>query len=264
MTRPLAPRVPKPRNPGRAPLPSPRSALLAAAAVALVFALLTLLHSPTTIGASAPAAASSYSVQITNYAYSPASINVNEGDTITWTNQDTVPHTVTTSSGPQTLSSPDLSKGQSWSFTFTQPGTYSYYCAVHPYMRAQVIVRAPAPATSAAAPVTTRAAAQPQTTYVVRTRTSQAAVAPVVHPSTKPASSAASASASAAPSATSSSSAAAVVQSQNVAADSNIRTLSPVLLLGGLAAAIAVFCLLLVGSRAAAPRPDSHVDTDDS
>src|SRR5207253_313130 len=65
------------------------------------------------------------------------------------TNQDTAPHTVTTTSGPQSLNSPYLSKGQSWSYTFSVPGTYQYYCTVHPEMRARVIVRAPAPATTA-------------------------------------------------------------------------------------------------------------------
>jgi amicyanin len=206
---------------------------------ALAVAFLVLFQAPS------PAAAASFSVQIENYAFAPSSITVDVGDTITWTNDDTAPHTITTSSGPQTLSSPYLSKGQSWSFTFTTPGTYSYYCAVHPYMRAQVIVRAPASATRRAVVThaATSAAPEPQRTYV-RYTTSHAAAAPVRLPSTK----AASPSASASPISTGSP--ATQVEQQSVADSSNIRTLSPVLLLGGLTAAIAVFCLLLIGSRA--------------
>jgi len=237
-----------------------RAFTAAAAACAIAFTFLALLHAPATIGATAPAAASSYSVQIANYAYSPSSITVDEGDTITWTNEDTAPHTVTTSSGPQALNSPTLSKGQSWSFTFTKPGTYVYYCAVHPYMRAQVIVRAPAPA-----PATTRAATSHAATSATHRsqpthgeHTTRAAVAPVGLPSTKPAAASTAASASPTPSA------AAQVQDEQAAATSNIRTLSPVLLLGGLTAAIAVFCLLLVGSRAAVARADPPGDADDS
>jgi amicyanin len=228
---------------------------LSAVALAVAFAFLALLHAPT------QAAAASYSVQIANYAYSPSSITVNVGDTVTWTNDDTAPHTVTTSSGPQSLSSPDLSKGQSWSFTFTAPGTYSYYCAVHPYMRAQVIVRAASVATThAAVAPATSAAPEPQRTYVLYT--SRAAAAPVGLPSTKPASSPPSASASASVSASASAAPTtnAQVDQQQVADSSNIRALSPVLLLGGLTAAIAVFCLLLVGSRAASARPDPDSD----
>ena len=212
---------------------------------ALAVAFLVLFQAPS------PAAAASFSVQIENYAYAPSSITVDVGDSITWTNDDTAPHTITTSSGPRTLSSPYLSKGQSWSFTFTTPGTYSYYCAVHPYMRAQVIVRAPAAATTQAVAThaATSAAPEPRRTYVHYT-TSHAA-APVALPSsTRPPSASPSASASTSASTNSTGSPATQVEQQSVADSSNIRTLSPVLLLGGLTAAIAVFCLLLIGSRA--------------
>ena len=79
-------------------------------------------------------------VAIKNYAFAPASLSVPVGTTVTWTNDDTAPHTVTVSSGPVTFSSPTLQKGDTYTFTFTTPGTYSYYCAVHPSMVAKVIV----------------------------------------------------------------------------------------------------------------------------
>jgi plastocyanin len=104
-----------------------------------------LLANPATAGAAAPLAATmapsnAVKVAIKNYAFSPASLAISVGQTVTWTNEDTAPHTVTVSSGPQTFSSPELSTGDTYSFTFTKAGTYSYYCAVHPSMTAAVIV----------------------------------------------------------------------------------------------------------------------------
>lgn len=87
-------------------------------------------------------AATTHAVKISNYAFAPKSLTVYVGDKVTWTNEDTAPHTVTTTSGPARISSPNLSKGQSFSYTFTKAGTYSYYCAVHPDMTATVTVLA--------------------------------------------------------------------------------------------------------------------------
>ncbi|HJQ42750.1 MAG TPA: cupredoxin family copper-binding protein [Jatrophihabitantaceae bacterium] len=83
---------------------------------------------------------SGVSVAIKNYAFSPATLSVGVGSTVTWTNDDTAPHTVTVSSGPVKFASPTLQKGDTYSFTFTTPGTYSYYCAVHPSMTGSVVV----------------------------------------------------------------------------------------------------------------------------
>ncbi|WP_431879235.1 cupredoxin domain-containing protein, partial [Amycolatopsis sacchari] len=79
-------------------------------------------------------------MEIKNYAYSPASLTVAVGDTVTWTNEDVAPHTVTVSNGPVKFNSPNLQQGQSFTYTFTQEGTYDYYCAVHPDMKATVTV----------------------------------------------------------------------------------------------------------------------------
>ncbi|HEX8034341.1 MAG TPA: cupredoxin family copper-binding protein [Ktedonobacterales bacterium] len=77
-------------------------------------------------------------VQIVNFAYTPANIQVKAGTTVTWTNQDTAPHSVTFKNGMK--DSGILQKGQTFSYTFTTPGTYQYYCTVHPYMTAIVTV----------------------------------------------------------------------------------------------------------------------------
>ena len=75
---------------------------------------------------------------IQNLAYRPANIQVRVGTTVTWTNQDNVPHSVTFKNGMK--DSGLLSQGQSFSYTFNTPGTYQYYCTVHPYMVATVTV----------------------------------------------------------------------------------------------------------------------------
>lgn len=93
-------------------------------------------------GSTVVAPSSKVAVKIQMYAFSPAALTVTQGTAVTWTNYDTAPHTVTVSSGPVTFSSPELQKGQSFTYTFTTPGTYSYYCAVHPDMTASVTVKA--------------------------------------------------------------------------------------------------------------------------
>jgi len=73
-----------------------------------------------------------------NFAYQVANIQVRAGTTVTWTNQDNVPHSITFKNGMK--DSGLLSQGQSFSYTFNTPGTYQYYCSVHPYMVATVTV----------------------------------------------------------------------------------------------------------------------------
>ena len=76
--------------------------------------------------------------------FSPTRIQVVLGTTVTWTNQDTVPHNVTIA--PVVMSSSNnwesglLSPGQSFSYTFTSQGTFQYHCQEHPGMTGEVIV----------------------------------------------------------------------------------------------------------------------------
>jgi len=95
-------------------------------------------------------------VEIKNYAYSPAALTVAVGTKVTWTNYDTAPHTVTVDKGPVKFNSPTLQKGDSFTYTFTAAGSYSYYCAVHPDMVASVTVTGSATSTpSSPAPTPT-------------------------------------------------------------------------------------------------------------
>ncbi|MBV2156655.1 cupredoxin family copper-binding protein [Kitasatospora sp. SUK 42] len=86
----------------------------------------------------APAAAQQ--VAIKNFAFSPGTITVSKGTTVTWTNNDTDAHTVT-SSGSSPLNSGTLAKGASYSYTFNTPGTFAYICSIHPFMHGTVVVQ---------------------------------------------------------------------------------------------------------------------------
>ncbi|MFJ9563732.1 cupredoxin family copper-binding protein [Streptomyces fuscichromogenes] len=86
----------------------------------------------------APVAANT--VAIRNFAFSPATLKVRAGTKVTWTNQDTEAHTVT-STGPRgPLHSAALTTRATYSYTFTRPGTYAYLCTIHPFMTATVEV----------------------------------------------------------------------------------------------------------------------------
>jgi amicyanin len=84
-------------------------------------------------------APTSHSMTITGFAFSSPSLTIKKGDTVIWTNQDSVSHTVTGDDGGP--ASPSLAKGQSYSYTFNTAGTYSYHCAVHPNMKGTVAVQ---------------------------------------------------------------------------------------------------------------------------
>jgi plastocyanin len=78
-------------------------------------------------------------VTIDNFSFTPANLSVPVGTTVTWTNQDDMVHTVTSST--RAFSSTGLETGQAFSYAFTTPGTYTYFCSFHPKMTATVIVR---------------------------------------------------------------------------------------------------------------------------
>jgi plastocyanin len=77
-------------------------------------------------------------VTIQNFAFTPASITVPKGTTVTWINQDSADHQI--ASDAQGFTSSSLPKGASYSFKFDTPGTYPYHCSIHPSMKGTVIV----------------------------------------------------------------------------------------------------------------------------
>lgn len=78
-------------------------------------------------------------VVIENFSFVPASLTVKAGTKVTWINKDDVPHTATDTD--KRFNSKTLDTDDQFSFTFQQPGTYNYYCALHPKMTAQIIVK---------------------------------------------------------------------------------------------------------------------------
>jgi plastocyanin len=83
-----------------------------------------------------PAAA----VQIGNFTFNSQMLTVKSGTTVTWTNADDIPHTVVSKDG--VFKSKVLDTGDHFSFTFTKPGQFGYFCSLHPHMTASVIVKA--------------------------------------------------------------------------------------------------------------------------
>ncbi len=82
-------------------------------------------------------------VNIVDFSYDPAMLTVAVGDTVTWTNNDDVPHTVTagTPDSPTgEFDSGEIQPGETFSYTFDTAGTFDYYCTLHPDMMASVTV----------------------------------------------------------------------------------------------------------------------------
>jgi len=77
-------------------------------------------------------------VTIDNFSFTPQTVTIPTGTTVKWTNKDDVPHTVVETN--QKFKSKALDTDETFSFTFTDPGTYEYFCSVHPKMVAKVIV----------------------------------------------------------------------------------------------------------------------------
>ena len=96
---------------------------------------------PTPAIATQQSQAAEVKVTIDNFTYDPPTLTVKPGTKVTWTNRDDVPHTVTSTTRPRTLESPSLDTDQSFSHVFDGPGTYPYFCAVHPKMTGTVIVK---------------------------------------------------------------------------------------------------------------------------
>ena len=100
-----------------------------------------------TVATTAPASASATApagepqVTIDNFAFTPQELTIASGTKVTWLNRDDVPHTATSSDSPPKFNSKALDTDDKFSFVFTTPGTYPYFCAVHPKMTGKIIVK---------------------------------------------------------------------------------------------------------------------------
>ena len=77
--------------------------------------------------------------KIDNFTFEPATLTVKAGTTVTWTNEDDIPHTVVATN--KAFRSKALDTDDKFSFTFTTPGSYEYFCSLHPHMKAVVEVQ---------------------------------------------------------------------------------------------------------------------------
>jgi plastocyanin len=76
-----------------------------------------------------------------SFGFSPSSLSIKAGTTVTWTDKTGAPHTVTSDAGdPASFNGSLGGNGATYSFTFTTPGTYNYHCSIHPYMTATITV----------------------------------------------------------------------------------------------------------------------------
>ena len=106
--------------------------------VAAAFGVVLLVAAATFAARSAPA--TDAEVDIDQFTFLPQRITVKAGTTVTWINEDDVPHTVASSG--KVFKSKALDTADKFSFTFTTPGTYDYFCSVHPHMTGAVVVEA--------------------------------------------------------------------------------------------------------------------------
>jgi len=93
---------------------------------------------PAASASSSSSGSSASAVEIKNFAFSPDSVQIAAGTTVTWTNSDTTAHTVTADDG--SFDSGNLDPGKTFSFTFDKAETFTYHCAIHPNMKATIVV----------------------------------------------------------------------------------------------------------------------------
>jgi amicyanin len=108
-------------------------------------ALLVAVLTAATLFPSMSARAEDATVKIDNFTFAPPSLTVKAGMTVIWRNEDDIPHTVASST--RVFKSKALDTDDNFSFTFTEPGSYEYFCSLHPHMTGKIVVE---PATSAA------------------------------------------------------------------------------------------------------------------
>jgi plastocyanin len=106
---------------------------------ALVLGLAGLGVGAETVSVNAQAKPETMDVKIDNFSFGPAALTVTVGTTVTWTNRDDIPHTVV--NPDKAFKSKVLDTDEKFSFTFSTPGTFTYFCSIHPKMTGTVVVK---------------------------------------------------------------------------------------------------------------------------
>lgn len=106
--------------------------------VLIIFTACSTGNATTSSTVSSSSTATGNNINIANFAFSPATLTINAGTKVTWTNNDGMTHTVTSDNG--VFNSGNLSPNATFSYTFNSTGTFTYHCAIHTYMTGTVIV----------------------------------------------------------------------------------------------------------------------------
>jgi plastocyanin len=107
--------------------------------VVVMFAIVLLFAGSRNVTANSPQQAAPAEVKIDNFTFGPGALTVAAGTTVTWTNSDDIPHTVVSTDG--VFKSKVLDTDEKFSYTFTKPGTFPYFCSIHPKMTGKVVIR---------------------------------------------------------------------------------------------------------------------------
>jgi plastocyanin len=112
---------------------------IASSVMPVILAMLLLSVGSSRVRASDQPSTANVAIKIDNFVFGPQAITVPVGTTVTWTNSDDIPHTAVSTDG--VFKSKVMDTDEKFSYTFDKPGTYSYYCSVHPKMTGQVVVK---------------------------------------------------------------------------------------------------------------------------
>jgi len=112
---------------------------IASVVMPVMIAMLLLFAGSSSLKANDQPSTANVAVKIDNFVFGPQAITVPVGTTVTWTNNDDIPHTAVSTDG--VFKSKVMDTDEKFSYTFTKAGTYSYYCSVHPRMTGQVEVK---------------------------------------------------------------------------------------------------------------------------
>jgi plastocyanin len=108
--------------------------------VVVMVAMVLLFAGSRNVTANSPQpAAAPAEVKIDNFTFGPGTVTVSAGTTVTWTNRDDIPHTVVNTDG--VFKSKVLDTDEKFSYTFTKPGIFPYFCSIHPKMTGKVVVQ---------------------------------------------------------------------------------------------------------------------------
>jgi plastocyanin len=111
----------------------------AGAAVVLVAGTLLLARSSSVSVSAQQQVAAATDVKIDNFSFGPGTLTVAAGTTVNWTNRDDIPHNVVSTDG--VFKSKVMDTDEKFSYTFAKPGTFPYFCSIHPKMTGKVVVQ---------------------------------------------------------------------------------------------------------------------------